>query len=307
MIAPVLVPCGPGPLEFDRLVDFIDALYAHEKEAWLVIVNDNNPGVSLASLRDRTSAPSMLRVDIFPNPRNGRGWGWSGGLVLGELAALRFIGEKEPNVPFVVKADTDALCVAPFAERLVRLFSDNAIGLAGSRIIDDPLPAYKTTAPLSYFREKTEKMMAWFALWRKPNWHLRSALWDSRTGAIREVIIGALRSGYQKGELIEGGVLGFSGSYVRALCASDMDRQEDMLLHLNVSDDLFLTPLAYYFGLRAVESPLFCVEPASLRYPPPELMEKCPEAAWVHSLKGPSPTDEPEARRFFQQIRDRNP
>ena len=303
MICPVIVPCGPGELEFNRLVDLTQALSHWEKETWLIVVNDANPFISKDALCKAAPEADGMRIDIIKNPRSGRGWGWSGGLVLGELAALRFIYEREKNIPFVIKSDTDALPVASFSQKLATAFEDSTIGLVGSRIIDEQLPPERKSPPIGYFRNKILKMCAPLALWRKPKWHMRSPFWDKRTKQLRQFILQAIQKGYTPGELIEGGCFAFSPSLIQAICESHIDRQEDMILHLCVSDDLFLTPLAYYFEKRTINSEMFCIEPFGLRYPAEEIASKCAQAAWVHSLKESITNHEVISRQIFKELR----
>jgi hypothetical protein len=292
-------------MEFQRLLDLLDALQTWEQNPWIVVINDANPPITRESIARSAPHLGSLRLDIIQNPRGGRGWGWSGGLVLGELAALRFIHGKGSSVPFVIKCDTDALPTAPFAERLAACFRDSSVGLVGSRVIDEIPGPGRTTPPIGYFRNKIRKMRAPFALWRKPRWHVRSPLWCKRTRELRDFLGIAILRGYTPGELIEGGAMAFSGDVVAKICGQQIDQREEMVLHLCVSDDLFLTPLAYFLGKRAINSDLFCIEPAGLRYPPKELVAKCPEAAWIHSLKGPTPDGEQEARNYLKATRRR--
>ena len=119
MLCPAIVPCGPGELEFTRLVDLARALSFWEPEAWLIIINDSNQFTSKDALLKNAPELDKLRIDILDNPRFGRGWGCSDGLILGELAALHFIYEKAQNVPFIIKCDTDALPIASFQRNLL--------------------------------------------------------------------------------------------------------------------------------------------------------------------------------------------
>jgi hypothetical protein len=103
------------------------------------------------------------------------------------------------------------------------------------------------------------------------------------------------------GELLEGGALAFSPRLVEAICNSRLDREEDLILQLCVSEDLFLTPLAYFHQMKAIHSEMFCIEHFALRYPQEKLREKCPQAAWIHSLKGSTPEYEATARKVFNK------
>ena len=302
----VLVPCGPSPLESARISDLMDALWHFGGEcAQIVMVNDGNPHLAqldLGILEKKYGC--RIPVEILQNPRNGEGWGWAGGLVYGELAGLHRLKTLVPDLGFVIKLDTDALPIRPFHADLALRFKDPGIGLVGSRIINEIPPAYKQTQALGYFRNKTNKLLAPISLWRKPTWHLRSPLLDKDLARIREMLQEAISNGYVKGELIEGGAFAWSGDYIDRLINRGFHTDRSMLLKLNVSDDLFLTPLAYCLGLHCEESDIFCVEPANLRFPAAELWERCPNARIIHSVKGGSPEYEASTRDFFRNQRD---
>jgi hypothetical protein len=53
--------------------------------------------------------------------------------------------------------------------------------------------------------------------------------------------------------------------------------------------------------MKAIHSEMFCIEPFALRYPPEKLRDKCPQAAWIHSLKGSTPEYEAAARKVFNE------
>jgi hypothetical protein len=113
----------------------------------------------------------------------------------------------------------------------------------------------------------------------------------------------AIENGYTAGELIEGGALAFSPRLVEAICDSNLDREEELILHLCVSDDLLLTPLAYFHQMKAIHSEMFCIEPFGLRYPAEEIASKCAQAAWVHSLKESVTNHEIISRKIFKNLR----
>ncbi len=295
----ILIPCGPAEMEKERMEDLLDAIAHFEPGCDLVLILDDGN----ARLRDLELPRGSVPVEILPHPRRNEGWGWAGGLVYGELSGLAHIHARRPDVAFVVKFDTDALPVAPFSAALSQIFEDKTLGMVGSRIIDEQMPAYKQTAPLSYFRNKIDKMLAPLSLWRKPTWHLRVPFFDARLRRIASILRTAIARGYTKGELIEGGALAWSGAFVRGLVKSGVHLEREVLLRLNVSDDLFLTPLAYFLGLRCADSELFCIEPNTLRHTLEEMLKLDGSVAIVHSLKGQSPDDERRARAAFRERR----
>lgn len=300
----ILIPCGPAAAEYERVIDLLDAISYYEPGCALVlIINDGNPAVDRIVSEARDRLHIGVPIQVLQNPRNGAGWGWAGGLVCGELAGLACLASRFPDLRFVLKLDTDALPVAPFSDKLCEIFEDPTVGMAGSRIIDQSTPSYKQTKPFEYFRNKTEKMLAPLSLWRKPTWHFRSPWLDRRVRRIAVILRQAIRQGYKPGELIEGGAFAWSGEYARGVVKTGIDQEREAILHLNVSDDLFLTPLSYYLGLRCVESSLFCVEPESLRFDLATMLNLSNETAILHSVKGASPAYESEVRAAFRARR----
>ncbi|GEM_PF-2510247 len=291
-----LVPCGPGPLEVMRAVDLLEALAFHDPEDCLAVLllNDGNPDIA-------ARVAGFPRVCVVDHPRQGKGWGWGGGLIGGELWAFEWLMREFPGAGCVIKLDTDALIIKPLGEALGRIFSDPTVGIAGSRIGLEPLPAYKTTNPLGYFATKARKLCAPVSLWRKPRWHLRFTLGGPHRW-VASLFHEARSRGYLRGELIEGGALAFGREAVGALVEKGVTARWRDFLDAPVSDDVILTMLAYYAGSRAVDAPLFCIEPATLRQAPAVLMAD-PCVGVVHSLKAFEGTDEPALRKAFRQGR----
>jgi len=291
----VLIPCGPSALEVDRLTDTISSILYHDPDDCLAIyvMNDGNKEIE--------SVNFAKPIKHYPHPRNGEGWGWGGGLIAGEIWSFEQIAREHPDAECVIKMDTDALVVGSLATRLETVFSDRVTGMAGSRIATNHLPAYKSTNPLSYFPNKVRKLRAPVSLWRKPNWHLRFAFSGTHR-RIAQMYDVAEQHGYMAGELIEGSSLAIATSCIKLLSASGVAGRWRDFLDCPVSDDIVLTMLPYFVGMRAVDSDLWCVEPASLRYSPEEIVKEG-KAGIVHSLKVYKEISELELRSKFRSYR----
>jgi hypothetical protein len=200
-----------------------------------------------------------------------------------------------------LKFDSDALPIRALGEGLAEIFRDESVGLAGSRIGPEPQPVYKTTAPFAYFANKVRKLRAPVSLWRKPRWHLRFALGGAHRRLARMYDV-AERRGYVPGELIEGGAFAVHARCVRKLVEAGVTARWREFLDVPTSDDVVLTMLPYFVELRAVEAPLFSIEPASLRYAPEELLAD-PKVGVVHSVKGFRGMGEEEIRAVFRGAR----
>jgi len=60
--------------------------------------------------------------------------------------------------------------------------------------------------------------------------------------------------------------------------------------------------LPYWAGFRAIDDPLFCIEPGMLRYAPAELLSDS-NVGVVHSMKACSGMTEAELRQEFRSAR----
>jgi len=291
-----LIPCGPDPLEAERLGDLLDALACHDPDdcAATIVLNDANP-----FLAERFAGYPRCR--IVDNPRQGEGWGWGGGLAAGEIWTLEWIAREYPDVGCVVKMDTDALAIKPLGSALESVFVDPSVGIVGSRIGSDPLPSYKTTSPLSYFARKIRKLRAPVSLWRMPRWHFRFAIFGHHRW-MASLCDQAEAKGYLEGELIEGGAYAVSRALIHALVEARVTARWRDFLDLPLGEDAVMTMLAYFAGFRAVDAPLFCIEPSTLRCAPSEILAD-PRVGIVHSLKGYRGSTESELRKAFREAR----
>src|SRR5215211_5135514 len=126
----VLLPVGPGEDEVARAADTLESVWAHEPHiSWGVLIDDS---VDARQLEKKLSCPSTCRMASIMNPRQGKGIGHRGGLCTGILAALSWI-HRHTDATFTFKLDTDALVIAPFAEKIQSAFDRmSEIGMLGS-------------------------------------------------------------------------------------------------------------------------------------------------------------------------------
>src|ERR1700675_4245488 len=88
--------------------------------------------------------------------------------------------------------------------------------------------------------------------------------------------------GYITGELIEGGSFAVSRAWVENLVRSNLSA--DDFLDIPVTEDIVLTMLTYWLGVRAENAEIFFIEPRTLRFSPNQFKEH-PAAAIIHSIK----------------------
>ncbi len=113
------IPVGPDQGEITRTVDLIDSLCAYEPMvSWIVIVDDSH---TYRNLEQYIKVPSSCKLHILPHPRKGDNANILGGLCAANLVAFSHI-ERRTNSEFVLKLDTDALVIAPFAQKVKSKF-----------------------------------------------------------------------------------------------------------------------------------------------------------------------------------------
>lgn len=116
--AVLLVPVGPSAGDVVGMQDLVRSVGFHEPQAIEVCVLVDDAPVK----RDLTAAAANSGIAVISNPRNGAGLGAWGGLCAGVLHALRWIHE-HTSAQWVLKMDTDALAIAPFAEAIGLFFA----------------------------------------------------------------------------------------------------------------------------------------------------------------------------------------
>jgi hypothetical protein len=125
----VLIPVGPAERDCVRLDDGIEALRAVEPvdEIELVLVDD---APEPRDLPGRVGWPGarVVRTSLWDG---GRAPDPYSAMVAGTLAGLRVAAGLDPD--FVLKLDTDALTIAPFADAIrVAFAADPTLGVVGS-------------------------------------------------------------------------------------------------------------------------------------------------------------------------------
>jgi hypothetical protein len=119
----VLMPIGPGEAELARARDSLASVRRHEPAAEPVLVDDGPAARDLSALTDGPVVRTALRGGWVPDRDSA--------MLAGTLAGLRAARSLDPA--FVLKLDTDALVIAPFAEPIrAALAARPSAGLLGS-------------------------------------------------------------------------------------------------------------------------------------------------------------------------------
>lgn len=296
-----VVPVGPGEIELKRALDLLDALATYEPDVALVVIADDSEDASRWTAHLGTMP---FEAVVVPNPRNGRGDGWSDGLAAGLFAGYR--SALESDVDFIVKLDSDALVIAPFAKSLAAAFAGGErIGILGA-CRHTPLGAPRNVRHLArQLRGLTRPVRVRFDR-RRRTFLINSSL--TRRGRRIAAIIGAARRrGYVLGEHCMGGSYAVSAGALSALDDSgDLEPlgwlgtglAEDVILAVSVSAH------GYTLGDLAGRDLPFGVQWRSLPGDPPSLVEQ--GYSIIHPVKGtdaPTGWTEESIRQYFRDRR----
>src|SRR5579862_9174425 len=245
----VLLPIGPKE-PFERLQDLIESLLHYEPaECDVVIVNDNNPEVRQWATQLRY--PDRIRLHVVPNPRNGRGNGWAGGLACGVIYGFQWI-QIHIRPAFTLRLDADSLICGPFADRILRAFETPAVGMLGSfeKYPDGTsrLPLGEVTDSLKYL---LGKLASPFAVFRPAP---RTLYWNQgiwgRGRRRAELIRRAYRNGLPQGWHIQGGGYAVSRAALDAMFTQGLIADPYLFLHAPFGEDVVLTICVYGAGFH---------------------------------------------------------
>ncbi|MDX6638734.1 MAG: hypothetical protein QOJ01_2245, partial [Solirubrobacterales bacterium] len=185
------------------------------------------------------------------------------------------------EVDLVVKLDTDALVLGPFAAELARTFAgDPGLGVVGRYRLGaygdrrDFRPAagavLRAALPFRVYRRDGRRHVVLPA--PRQTLRVHSRIWAAR------------RHGYQLGEHCLGGVYAVSGALLGALAADGALERPDDWTASGLSEDHLVGLLARAAGFSLDDSPLFGASLEGLPAPPAKLVAD--GFAFTHSVKG---------------------
>lgn len=232
----IIIPVGPSANDVERAGDVLASVLAYEPETPLVLFIDDGGKDRRLDEKFRATATCRL-VNIF-NTRNGHGIGETSGLSAGMLLAIAWL-HANADCGFVMKLDTDALIIAPFAEKILRTLAARPdVGMVGlyNRMCDG------SVRDQTSFRKMLGKLASPFAVWRNPpGWgYLTVHLWG-RGATIRRQITEAIRAGYRPAEFILGGAYAFTGEAVRRFAKHGFLDDPHLWLGTHFSEDVVLS------------------------------------------------------------------
>jgi hypothetical protein len=293
----VLIPVGPSARDLARLDDAVEALRTAEPatEIELLLVDDSPAPRDLAG-RVQWRTARVLRTALWDGPHAPDAYS---AMVAGTLAGLSAAAELEPE--FVLKLDTDALTIAPFAGAIrAALVADPAIGVVGS---------YDRTCT-GGTRDWSLWEPALAHLWRPftlmpsdRGWPGRRPVWRSSAArrASRRLLGQARQHGYVTGAHCLGGAYAVSPAL---LARTDLFDPQPWL-YTGLAEDVVVGLLCHAAGLRARglvgEGEPFGLAHVGLPAEPSELIDR--GHSIVHAVKDPDPVVEAQMRTAFRLAR----
>lgn len=299
----MIVPVAGTDEDWARLPDLLESLWTYESTVDEIVILDDG-----ARARPMPSAPATCKLTRLPNARAGRGDGWSGGLCAGMIGGFQYLHSSAPaSRRFILRIDTDALVIAPFARRVAQVFEQRpAVGMIGSYLVS---PNGKPRG-YEYWGELLKDMLRpWLrgARRRRTGRPLPISLWG-RPARLRRIIRRAMGQGYVLGQSVQGGAYAISMTAINRL--ADRGYLADPMLWLNTDlvEDVMMSMLVMASGMElmgfAANGEVFGVLHRGLPDVPERLLER--GYGVIHSVRNDPRFSEGDIRVFFQNMRSRS-
>jgi hypothetical protein len=288
-------------MEISRANDLLDAIGTFEPAPCRIVVIDD--GANDRMLRECLTFPKQIRPAflVFNRPR-GLSFKKAKGVCGNSLLGFQWIARHAPEAAFGMKLDTDALVIAPFAQKLICEFAAHpGVGVLGAN----------TRTPEGYerdFRRNAALMKSLHARprgWRQMRLLINYAkdwLVGSPTSTIRAHLSAAVKAGYEYGENCLGGAYA-----IRQSCIAEMSRRgyldhPEHWTPIDVPEEVMMHMYARAAGYRLKNyvSPgeVFGIRLTGLPFPLHELLEK--GYSIIHSIKNDKRYSEAEVREYFR-------
>jgi len=298
----VFLPIGPGQNEIDRAADLLDSIRFYEPQIpWLVFVDDAQEDRQLVK---KFSLPKNCTAVSLVNPRRGGGVGDRGGLCVANMVAFSWIHEYT-DASFVLKMDSDALVISPFAQKIQQAFEISPeVGIIGS--------AHKLSCngeKRNVFNDgySMRKLHSPFAVWReplKPGQHIQVSLWG-KLKTIRTHVREAINQGYCFGEHCQGGAYAVSIQLIRRMAVRGYLQDPMLWVDVPCCEDVMMGMYARAVGLQLKDfndkNNIFGIQHVGLADTPNGMLER--GYSVIHSIKNDPNFSEEQIRTFYRQRR----
>ncbi|HWE11719.1 MAG TPA: hypothetical protein VG325_20395 [Solirubrobacteraceae bacterium] len=284
------MPVGPTSTEVDRCRDTIESIVGLEPAVrWIVLVDDD------AAPRDLLSAVGAAATDVevvrLDHPLASGVASIYERLTASVLVGLRWVVRHTP-ADVVMKIDTDALVIAPFADKLSRALAGPAVGLIG---------AYDRTC-----NGEERSFDAWVGLVQRAATRRRLAGGPHARRA-RRLVREARAAGYEWGEHVLACALAMPRVALDAIDAGGGLDDPLAFVGAELADDPMLAILVRRAGYRLAghvgEGDTFAVAWRGLPDTPGRLVAR--GYSIIHSVKNDPRVPESEIRRYFAAGRAR--
>jgi hypothetical protein len=298
----VLIPVGPHVDEQNRVCDLLDSVLRYQPNvAGVVLVDD---GGNRTAIDD--AVPPWCKVFRVTNPRCGRGNPIAGGLCVGMLSGLaRCLEVFSTSIDFILKVDTDALVIAPFAKKLVGMFESRPdVGMTGA-YLKTPNGDDRDFSPWTELA--TDLAHRWIPARRR--W-MRAGRWGpfaASGGSMRRRAIfrEAFARGYVAGHHCLGGAYAITQSTVQAIADAGYLRDPMLWLDTSIGEDVLISCLTQAVGKRLVDccgdQEVFGIRHRGLADAPDSLVDR--GFSIIHSVKTDPRFPEKLLREYFRQRR----
>lgn len=276
----VAIPVGPTATDAERARDLIVSLRAHEPRTRRIVLVDDAP-----EPREWPAA-----VDAIPNPRGGRGIGTLGGTCTATLAALAWAHANVPGA-WVLRLDTDALVIGPFADAVDAAWRTGDGVLGSCRLTPNGEPRDISTWARTVRRHRGR---IW--RWVRPPRRLRHV--QRAVPVVRQVLREAIVRQYDPGEHCIAAGCAISAALVERAAEAGWLEDPRAWLNTRLGDDIMLGMMAraLWLDLRDLHA-VFGVKHVGLADTPEGLADR--GFAVIHSVKNDERFAEEEVRAFF--------
>lgn len=286
----VVMPIGPGPRELERCQDTVRSITRWEPAVrWLVLIDDS-PEPRVLTADDDAAATGVDRVRL-DHPLAAAA-SVEDRVTAAVLAGLRWVSD-HTGADVVMKIDTDALVIAPFADKLAGVLSDPAVGLVGAyeRSCTGQVREFAPWVPLI---ERAERLVDG-----------RRLRLGRRRRRVRRVLREARSAGYRPGEHVLACALAMPRRALDAIVAGGGLDDPLTFVGTGLFDDPVLGVLVRRAGYRLAGSvgrgDTFGVAWQGLPDTPEGLRRR--GYSIIHSVKNDRRVSEAAVRRFFAALR----
>jgi hypothetical protein len=297
----VFIPVGPSEADVDALQDLLESLAAHESAPCSILIVDDSR--TRRDLTRNLSLPPHWSIELRAASKPPLGRRRYRSLTSHTLEALRWFSELSAPPQFLLKLDTDALIIKPFADNLSRLLADDpAAGVVGSRPKDDEgKVVVRSDIVEDVLWPKIEKSSLRARLIGLATL-VKNSVYRSRQ---HRLIADAVKAGYVKGEHCQGGAYAVSTECIAAMAQLGLLARSHIWGYTRFGwhEDMVVSLYCRLAGfqVRAGDTNVICSTWRGLARPMAEYAST--DVGVIHSLKNDKRATEAEIRAFFRQQR----